>query len=127
MPDEPETFFETLEPPLGGVAGLRRRLQREPRRRRRRATALALAVAAAVVVLLLVVRGRVARFHGPPVADFDPALVSLGLQNVPAEPATIPPDMRQRMALQRVPLKTDGVIFYYVAVLPSASDSDDER
>jgi hypothetical protein len=127
MPDDMEMFFEALEPPPGGVAGLRRRLHHEPRRRRRRVAALGLAVAATVVGLLLAVHGRAARFPGPPVADFEPALVSLGLQNAPAEPATIPPDMRQRMALQRVPLQTDRVVFYYVAVLPDSHDVERTR
>jgi hypothetical protein len=127
MPDEPETFFETLEPPPGGVAELRHRLRHEPRRRRRRVAALGLAVAAAVAGLLLAVHGRVARFPGPLVANFDPALVSLGLQDAPSEPAVIPPDMKDRMALQRVPLQSDRVIFYYVAVLPDSHNDEESR
>ena len=39
----------------------------------------------------------------------------------PREPAVIPADLRHRMALLRVPLKTDRVVFYYVAVLSEAA------
>ena len=126
MLDDLETLFKKLEPPPGGIAGLHRRLQYEPRRRRTRVAALGLAGAVAVVGLLLTVHRRVAPSDKPPVADFHPALVSLGLQDAPREPAVIPPSMRHRMALLRVPLESDRVVFYYVAVLPATSSDQAE-
>ena len=123
MPDDMKTLFEPLEPPPGGAANLRRRLQREPRRRQMRVAALAVTATVVLVGLFLAVYPRLAPSPRGPVSDVHPALVSLGLQNAPDEPAVIPPRQRHRMALLRVPLETDDVVFYYVAALPGSGSS----
>jgi len=128
---EPEPLFETLAPPPGGVDGLRQRLRREGRRRRARRAVLgvagALAIAGAIAGMLAALQVRTSRRPLPIPAELHPALVGLGVQPPPAEPAVIPPGMRHRMALQRVPLETDRVVFYYLAVLPETPSDPDSR
>jgi hypothetical protein len=119
---EGKALFETLAPPPGGVAVLRRRLQRERPRRRMRLASLGVGATLAIAGLLVAAQVRTARKQLPIPAEPHPALVRLGLQHPPREPAAIPRRMRHRMALQRVPLETDRVVFYYVAVLPAPSE-----
>jgi hypothetical protein len=123
MQSEPGELFDQLDPPPGGVAGLRRRLRNEPRRRRRHVATAALGGALVVGGLSVTLYRQLAQPDQVQarLADFDPALVALGLQDAPSEPAAIPPEMRHRMALERVPLDTERVVFYFVSSLPDPS------
>jgi hypothetical protein len=113
-------LFPTIEPPAGGIRGLRVRLERD---RRRRARARLAGAALAGTALALVV-GLLVTPAPPPAPALDrvddsaiPALVSLGLRPAPSEPAEIPPQQRNRMALLRVPTKDPRVIFYRLVAL----------
>lgn len=114
MTTDGEALFERLAPPPGGAAALRLRLRRDRWRRRVGPAAVAGASLALALAGLVRTAGRDRTIPREP----HPALIALGLQAPPAEPATVPPDMRQRMALLRVPLATDDIVFYYVALLP---------
>lgn len=107
-------FFETLEPPPGGLEGLRSRLARDTRRRRVRARVLA-GVGAFAVLLAATWTARAPGYTAddlPP--EFDLVRMHLGLTPLPSEPVTIPEHRREDTAVQRVPLPTDDVIFYLV-------------
>ena len=107
--------FESLEPPRGGLARLRDRI--EQRRRQARTRRASLAAAALLVAggagWLLVDRPG----PGPTRLAGDPfrlARISLGLAAPPAEPLTIRPASRHRAAARRVPLADERVVFYRI-------------
>ncbi|MCP3977817.1 MAG: hypothetical protein GY716_00610 [bacterium] len=114
MSERRETLFETLEPPRGGLAGLRTRIERAEHRsvRRRRLSLLAGTAAAALLV------GWGAFLAGRPAPElppeFDLARMSLGQLPRPVEPLTVPENARGEIAVQRVPLAGDDVVFYLV-------------
>ena len=106
--------FPVLEPPPGGLARLRDRLERE-RGRRRRLWAPVLVACAASLALVLLVRfpHRVeptAIFLSPVSGDVHPALIALGLAAPPREGA----ELRDGRALRRVPVDAKGVTVYLV-------------
>lgn len=117
--------FEPLDPPAGGLAALRSRIEREsvrpphPLRSWAWAAATVAAVSLACVLLL---------WHGTSrplaIAGGDDLLaIRLGLVDSPSEPVTVAPDQRSRVALQRVPLPTDEVVFYRVGTAaPAGTD-----
>jgi hypothetical protein len=108
-----EEIFERLDPPPGGLAALRARVDPRPSRARR-VVPLGLTIAAAVVVFL-VVRGRgpdlvtAARERG------DASAVALGLTAMPAATAAIEPEDRASTALARVRTEDARVTFYWVS------------
>lgn len=110
-----ERLFETLEPPAGGLEGLRSRLARDTRRRRIRTRALAGTATLAVVAVATwaTLASRSGADDLPP--EFALARMHLGLMPLPSEPVTIPDERRGDTAIHRVPLPTDDVIFYLVA------------
>lgn len=112
---EPLTsLFETLEPPRGGLAGLRSRLERE-RRRRSRLLGLRLATVTSMVGGL-VLFGLLAGAGGEAAPlDAEQLRMRLGLAPVPSEPLRIHPAQRQWQAAMRVPVDRDDVILYLVA------------
>lgn len=112
--DMPERLFDTLEPPAGGLAGLRGRIARDTRRR---ATMRRLqAATAAMVVVGLVGWAGVAQRRQVTAlpAQFDLVRMNLGLLPPPSEVLTIRADQRGNTAVHRVPLPTDEVVFYLV-------------
>ena len=104
--------FETLEPPPGGLAGLRTRIARDAARRRR--TRYARLAAAACVALFLVGLVTLRRPEPELPAEFQLARMQLGLVAQPTEVLTIPEGQRHKLAAARVPLDTDRVVFYMV-------------
>lgn len=114
MKDEHERLFETLEPPPGGLVGLRERIERDARRRVRLRRVQAVAAA---TVLVALVSWTAFSPRGEPdtlPAEFDLVRMSLGLLAPPSETLTIPEDRRSETAVRRVPLPTDEVVFYLV-------------
>lgn len=119
-------LFEELMPPAGGLGQLRARLDQEPaRQRRRRAAAAAggaLVAAGIILAVLLIPSGE------PGVrADLDavlaacPAAVRLGLADAPAEPVSVAPGQRHRLAVQRVEVADQNVLYYRVIVVDRPS------
>ena len=116
MSDPYEKLFESLDPPRGGLAALRTRIERD---RRGRVRALNLQAIAAVVLVLAVASWSVFAPRGPvePLPSFDLARIGLGLAPKPPEAVTVPDGRRHELAVQRVPLGTDSVVFYRIASL----------
>jgi len=119
--------FEELEPPPGGAARLRRRLERERvrpgvPRALLPMTAAATAVAATIVWLALGSAPQRTRLAAPEqrrelaeLLSSHPATVALGMASNPAEPVVVREDARQRYAVTRVATPSDDVVFYWVA------------
>ena len=115
MKPEREDLFPPLDPPPGGAALLRSRLEREDARRRRLpVVALGMASAAAVLLVALSVTLRIGA-SSPWSADDDPSLIRLGLAAAPSEPVEIPRSERGMMAATRVDVDDPKVVFYLVA------------
>jgi len=113
--DEPRGWLRPLEPPPGGVDGLRRRLARHARRRK----ATRRASAGLVAVLVLAVGALTLREHRsrrplPEWATSDLLAVELGLVRAPTEPVSVPPEARGRVAVRRVPTGDARVALYLV-------------
>jgi hypothetical protein len=110
-----EPLFDQLDPPPGGLTGLRRRILRDARRQVRRR----LMRGSVVVVLLLGLTSWVAvqfRASSDVVSpELDLVRIHLGLLPVSSQVVTIPEAQRSTLAVQRVPLPTDQVVFYRVA------------
>jgi len=118
--------FEELEPPPGGAAMLRRRLESERHRPRvlRALLPLTAAVAAATVITVWVGLGtrvervRVVETRARPelaaLVTEHPATIGLGIRPVPTEPVVVPAAARRSCAVERVATPDDEVIFYWV-------------
>jgi hypothetical protein len=120
--DPHERLFESLAPPRGGLAGLRARVERDGRRRVR---ARNLQAVAAVVVVLAVSTWSVfgPRMAVEPLPGLDLAGIGLGMAPSPSETVTVPEDRRHELAVHRVPLEDDTVVFYRIGSLQPESDS----
>ena len=117
-------LFDVLEPPRGGLAGLRARLEREGRRRAR-ARRMRWAVAGCVALLVLVAVSpwlRSTSAVDPLAAELQLARMRLGIERAPTEPVTIPVAERHRVAAQRIPLSTDLVVLYRIGVAGTFSE-----
>ena len=119
MSDLQERLFEPFEPPRGGLAMLRTRIERD---RLRRVRALNLQAVAAFGLALAISTWSVfaPRPQQEPLPSFDLARIGLGLAPRPAEAVTVPADRRHELAVHRVPLETDSVVFYRIASLHPA-------
>lgn len=117
MSDRAGRLFETLEPPRGGLAGLRARLEREGVRRRRiRAVQLAGALAAVPAIVIVLLLWPAHRPAPDPLQDeLRGARLRLGLLPRPSEVLTVAPDRRASAAVRRVPLDTERVLFFWVS------------
>ena len=114
--------FTQLDPPPGGLAALRARLQQadvphaQAHGRRRAAwfvTALATAAAAVAGVILAWPGGpRPPGLIEQATADHYPSLVSLGLAAPPSEPVTLLAPQDSALRLRRVPSHSNAVVFY---------------
>ena len=115
MKDRFIRLFEELEPPRGGLADLRARIETDRRRRVRRWQLQGAAAAAAVLVVAVLVFFPPSDRPAPLVAEFSPSLIRFGLGDAPAEPVTIPIGNRGEMAALRVPVDDQRVVLYLVA------------
>jgi hypothetical protein len=113
MNEEFGELFEWLEPPTGGLARLRARMERPPRRPALQLAAACLMLLALALVLVL------SPSAGPDrrAPDFGFVRLRLGIEPKPAEPLTVPDDMRELSAVSRVPLDDERVLFYLVGSL----------
>jgi len=115
MNERRERLFDVLEPPPGGLAGLRARIERDGRRRARSRRVQLLAAATLVAVLagwsVFAPRGGGEQLP----TQFDFARMSVGQLPWPSETLTVPEDRRDEIAVRRVSLPTDEVVFYLVA------------
>lgn len=116
MSDGHGKLFESLEPPRGGLEGLKARIER---RSRRSASFERLGYASAIVLLLLLTAAMIIGPRGlrpePPLAAFEQARLRLGMSSSPVEALTIPASERASVGARRVALPTDDVLFYLVA------------
>ena len=104
----PRDAFEKLEPPPGGLARLRARLDTPPSQRRW-VWVVAAATLAGVLALVF------SRPSPRPLVDPEaPTLIALGLGRMPEGAAAIPPGEPDE-ALLRVPTSDSKVVFYLVA------------
>lgn len=120
MTDQTRRLFEELEPPPGGLASLRARIETDHRRQRR----LRVVMATAVTIVGLVVGvfylqpPTPTATMGAPTIDLiagaqnDPGLIALGLAPLPSETVTVRSPDGRRAATQHVPTTNDDVVFY---------------
>jgi hypothetical protein len=108
-----DEIFERLEPPPGGLAALRARMDARPRRAHL-LVPLALAVAAAVV-LLVVGRGRTPDLVAAARQRGDAPEIELGLAPRPASPVAVEREDRATTALAEVQTADPRVVFYWVS------------
>lgn len=107
-----EEIFERIDPPPGGLAALRERL--DARSSRRFVPLFALAGAAVAIVVFLVVGRRHDDVTARARTHVDTSEVALGLAPMPATPVAIAGDSRETTALVAVPTKDPNVSFYWV-------------
>src|SRR5437016_3843245 len=123
MKDENRDLFPVLEPPLGGLAALRRRLDQEPRRQGNtwRWVLLPITVGVLTSLALLVSRGgslpgreRLAIFRSPIMgSEIHPALVGLGTQATASSASVIALLVNERpVKPDPVPLDRADVAFF---------------
>jgi hypothetical protein len=115
MNERREKLFDVLEPPPGGLTGLRGRIERD--RRRRVTSRRVQLLAAATLVAALAGWSLLAPGGGeePLPPQFDFARMSLGQLPWPSETLTLAEDERGEIAVRRVSLPTDEVVFYLIA------------
>jgi len=116
MNDSRDLLLEPLEPPPGGLDGLRRRIERRERRR----TALRSAAPALAVVAVAGCAAFFAWLGSPPRPGPVPVLdelgsIALGVAAPPLEPVTVPAARRNDTAVLRLPTRDDRVVLYLVA------------
>ena len=110
-----EEIFERLDPPPGGLAALRARIEARPRLARRLAPLAFAAVLAAIALLFW------ARRRDPvdPLADArrygDVGAVALGLAPIPSSAVAVADDARATTALAEVRTANARVSFYWVS------------
>jgi len=106
-------LLREIDPPPGGLDGLRRRLARHARRR---AAIGRSAFAAATLALVLGGSLAVREATRPPAVPAWAAesllAVELGLVEVPDEPVSIPRAARNRLAIRRVDTSDPRVVLY---------------
>jgi hypothetical protein len=114
MNDRSDELFDDLAPPRGGLAGLRARIDRAARRQARlRLLRGAVATGAALGLAGLLLVSRPAETP-PPRLELGPSAVRWGLRELPSEPVTVTVGSRGRLAVRRVPLESERVVFYLV-------------
>lgn len=119
MNELPKKLFESLEPPRGGRAQLRARIERDARRNAALRRARFALGGVAVIVIAALFAMNADRRGNARLPEFERARVSLGLAEPPTEPFTIAAGQGDRVAARRVELNSDRVIFYLVASVTS--------
>lgn len=123
--------FEMLEPPPGGLAGLRAKLERErTRRARRRQLGAVLGLAAAALIAFALASGDRRGAEGGALASRwiesgDPALVQLGLASAPRDAVRSADEAS--LGLHRVSAPADDVLYYRAAALTTGSAAASQR
>ena len=119
----PANPFEPLEPPRGGLAALRSRIEVDSSRRLRRRRRWTLAGATSVpLALLLVALALTLQPQAPLPEGLRWARIAAGLDEAPAEPVTVTGDHEHRVVAQRVPTSSENVVFYRVGSLAVAPE-----
>jgi hypothetical protein len=109
-------IFEKLDPPPGGLAKLRGRLEARARSPWRRG--LWVPVVAAVAILVFVRRGGGTRDVLSAARSFDGASeVGLGLAPLPDAPLTLADESQKTAAITRVPTSDPRVAMYLMGTL----------
>lgn len=113
--------FDVRQPPAGGLQRLRARLD-DGHRRASLGRVLwigAAAVVAAGVAIAVSSSGVELRSTSPAplpgAQEMLPVLAGLGMAAAPDEPVSVPDEARARIAVERVALPTDDVVYYWVA------------
>ena len=123
MSHEPVNPFEPLEPPRGGLAGLRARIALDDAKRTRSRRRWAMVTAAGIPAVLLVTLFVFSlRPQAPMPERFRLARIVAGLEPPPNEPLTISADRGHLVAAQRVPTPSDDVVFYLVGSIQAAPE-----
>jgi hypothetical protein len=116
MSHERPKLFETLEPPRGGLAGLRARVERESEARTRASRRWVMATASCLpLVVLGAILLSTIKPQTPMPERFRLARIAAGLETPPSEPMTIAKDQHHLVAAQRIPTVSEDVVFYLVA------------
>lgn len=121
-------LFEELTPPNGGLDRLRARLDHEPVRQHRRRALASAAIAMAATAFIFAVAVMVWPTSQPQlhldmatILAVSPAAVRLGLATAPSEPVSVASDQRRHMAVERVEVADQKVLFYRVTVISEPS------
>jgi len=134
MSDNRKAIFAEMTPPPGGLERFRRRLEQESGHSHKQWRYL---VPAAVSLLFCIVlsvwiidsfiseRNPTDPFLAQLKAEYNPAMIRLGLADPPGEAVTVPVDQRSRMAVQRVTVSDPDVIYYRLDVLNSMGEEDE--
>jgi hypothetical protein len=107
MRSEDGGLFEPLDPPGGGLEGLRKKMAREPARRLQLAAAFMLLAATLGLATQLPFGGRELRLP-----ELEQARMRLGMSSQPSEPFTIPEGDRSMAAASRISSADENVLFY---------------
>lgn len=110
-----DEIFEKLEPPPGGLAALRARMDAPRSSRVRRFAVPVLALAAAALVLVVVSRDRAPDLVSAARQRGGPSEVALGLAPMPAFTVAIDAEQRATSALAEVHTTDPNVAFYWVS------------
>lgn len=132
MVDRQEHIFPELIPPSGGLENLRQRLEKEPESRRMRWNRPVLALTGAVILICLItgwiVRGSRQDFTTQVLASLktgaNPAMFRLGLADMPFETVTVPMELRNSVAVQRVNVSDPNVIYYRIDIISSTNTEE---
>jgi hypothetical protein len=117
-------LFPPLDPPPHGLQRLRTRIDSERRARRRwqRVWIPATAAAAAASIIALVSIALPDPVELPPAIETSLLRMQIGLAEPPVEPVTLLPHVRDALAVRRVDLDTDRVVFYLVGRVDETDD-----
>jgi hypothetical protein len=139
MVDRQEHIFPEMIPPPRGLENLRQRLEKEPESRRMRWNRPVLALTGAVILICLVlwpITGWIVRrsqqdFTTRILAslknDANPAMFRLGLADIPFETLSVPMELRNSVAVQRVIVSDPNVIYYRIDIIGRTNTEETSR
>ena len=112
---DPAGWLAPLEPPPGGLDGLRRRIARRERRVALRRAAYTLAgLATAAALLAVALRPTALPASLLPGSASSLLAIEYGLAEAPTEAVTVPPHRRNDTAVQAVVTRDERVVLYLV-------------
>ncbi len=135
-------LFKKYEPPPGGLEALRTKLEDREKEEEKKSiflrpacwaitgVALALLFIAALLIAQLILPSGPWKekdfFSRLAAQSDDPSLVRYGLVKAPEEAVTVPKKDQTQLAVLRIPVESEDVIFYWVSSLPSDQEFEEE-